>query len=81
MTDWLTWPADLLLRIAGIITGWFVSSDEPSFGGIQTMVAILLLGPLIASIVEGQVVARFARLALQARHPSRAHRKMSGRAP
>jgi hypothetical protein len=65
MPDWLTWPADLLLGIGGIITSWFISKDESSFEGIQTMVAILLLAALVASIVHGQTLAEFARLALQ----------------
>jgi hypothetical protein len=66
MPDWLTWPADLLLGIGGIITSWFISKDESSFEGIQTMVAILLLAALVASIVHGQTLAEFVRLALQA---------------
>jgi hypothetical protein len=66
MPDWLTWPADLLLGIGGIITSWFISKEETSFVGIQTMVAILLLAALVASIVHGQTLAEFVRLALQA---------------
>ena len=66
MPDWLTWPADLLLGIGGIITSWFISKDESSFVDIQTMVAILLLAALVASIVHGQSLTEFVRLALQA---------------
>jgi hypothetical protein len=66
MPDWLTWPADLLLGIGGIITSWFVSKDESSFVGIQTMVAMLVVAALVASIVYGQSLAEFGRLALQA---------------
>src|SRR5262249_8993484 len=28
MLDWLTWPADQLLRIGGVVAGWFFSRDE-----------------------------------------------------
>jgi hypothetical protein len=66
MPDWLTWPADLLLGIGGIITSWVVSKNEPSFVGIQTMVAILVLVALVASVVYGQSLAEFVRLTLQA---------------
>jgi hypothetical protein len=65
MSDWLTWPADLLLGIAGIVTSWFVRTEESSFSGIRTMVAMLLLAALVASIVYGQSLARSARLALR----------------
>ena len=65
MPDWLAWPAELLLGIGGLITSWFVGKDEASFVGIQTMVAILLLAALVASIVYGQSLAEFARLALR----------------
>ncbi len=71
MPDWLTWPADLLLRIGGIITSWFVGKDEISFAGIQTMAAILALAALVASIVYGQSLAEFAWLALQSRRRRR----------
>jgi hypothetical protein len=71
MPDWLTWPADLLLGIGGIVTGWFVGKDEVSFEGIQTMVAILLLAALVAWIACGQSLAEFVRSALQARQKNR----------
>ncbi len=66
MPDWFTWPADMLLSIGGIVTSWFISKDELSFGGIQTMVAILLLAALVGSIVYGQSLADVFRRALQA---------------
>ncbi len=66
MPDWLTWPADLLLGIGGVIASWFVSKDEPSFVAVQMMVATLVLAALVASIVYGQSLAEFVRLALQA---------------
>jgi hypothetical protein len=71
MPDWLTWPADLLLGIGGIVTSWFVSRDEASFTGIQTMVTILLLAALVAWIAGGQSLAEFVRSALQVRQTKR----------
>ncbi len=66
MPDWFTWPSDLLLSIGGMITSCFVSRDVSSFGGIQTMVAILMLAAVVASIVGGQSAAEFFLAALQA---------------
>ena len=59
MSDWLTWPAELLLSIAGIIASCFVSKTEPSFDGIRTMIAILLVAAIVGSIVCGQSFAEF----------------------
>lgn len=61
MLGWLGWIADLLLAIGGIIAGWFVSKDASSFTGIQTMVAMMILTALVASIAYGQSVAEFLR--------------------
>jgi len=32
MLDWLTWPADQLLRIGGVVAGWFFSRDATFHG-------------------------------------------------
>jgi hypothetical protein len=42
MLDWLTWPADQLLRIGGVVAGWFFSKDATSFTVVQMMVATLV---------------------------------------
>ena len=39
MLDWLTWPADQLMRIGGVVAGWFFSKDAISFTAVQMMVA------------------------------------------
>ncbi len=65
MPDWFTWPADLLLSIGGIVTSWFISKDASSFGGIQTMVSMLLLAVLVGCIAYRQSVADVFRLALR----------------
>ena len=33
MLDWLTWPADQLLWIGGVVAGWFFSKDATSDDG------------------------------------------------
>ena len=43
MLDWLTWPADQLLRIGGVVAGWFFSKDATSFTVVQMMFATLVL--------------------------------------
>jgi len=47
MVDWLTWPADLLLSAGGIVAGWFISKDAPSFIVVQMMVATLVLAAIV----------------------------------
>jgi hypothetical protein len=47
MADWLLWPADLLLQAGGIVAGWFISKDAPSFIAVQMMVATLVLAAII----------------------------------
>jgi hypothetical protein len=49
--DWLTWPANLLLRLGAFVASWFVSVDTPSFGVIQMMVATLVLAAVLFLIV------------------------------
>jgi hypothetical protein len=47
MLDWLTWPADQLLRIGGVVAGWFFSKDATSFTVVQMMVATLVLAAFV----------------------------------
>jgi hypothetical protein len=35
MLDWLTWPADFLLWIGGVVAGLFFSKDATSFTVLQ----------------------------------------------
>jgi hypothetical protein len=44
------WLARALLYVAGVVTGWFIAQDAPSFGVTQMAVALLLL-PLFLAIV------------------------------
>jgi hypothetical protein len=47
MTDWLTWPADLLLSAGGFFARWLVSEDEPSFVLLQMAFAILIVAAFV----------------------------------
>jgi hypothetical protein len=50
LLDWLTWPANLLLRAAAVVASWFVSEEAASFVVIQMMVATLVLAAVVALI-------------------------------
>jgi hypothetical protein len=54
MLDWLTWPADQLLWIGGVVAGWFFSKDATSFTVVQMMVATLVLAAFVALLVFWQ---------------------------
>jgi len=61
MLDWLYWPADLLLRAGGVVTGWFVSRDAPGFDVMQMMVATLILAAAVAALVYWRPLVDFWR--------------------
>ncbi len=61
MLDWLTWPADQLLRIGGIVAGWFFSKDATSFTDVQTMFATLVLTAFVALLVFWQNLVEYWR--------------------
>jgi hypothetical protein len=61
MLDWITWPANLLLRAGGAVASLFVSQDVPSFGIIQMMVATLVLAAVITLIVYWQSLVDYWR--------------------
>jgi hypothetical protein len=61
MLDWLTWPATVLLRAGGVVAGWIVSEDAPSFLVIQMMVATLVLAAAVTSIVYLQSLSDYWR--------------------
>jgi hypothetical protein len=35
LVDWLTWPAEQLLRIGGLVAAWFFSEDATGFTLVQ----------------------------------------------
>jgi hypothetical protein len=61
MLDWLTWPADQLLWIGGVVAGWFFSKDATSFTVVQMMVATLVLSALVALLVFWQSLFAYWR--------------------
>jgi hypothetical protein len=56
MLDWLTWPADLILRAGGYVASWFFSQDAISFTVVQMMFATLVLAAFVALIVFWQTL-------------------------
>ena len=61
MLDWLTWPADELLRIGGVVAGWFFSKDAVGFTLVQMMFATIMLAAFIALIVLWQRLIGYYR--------------------
>jgi hypothetical protein len=61
MLDWLTWPANQLLRIGGIVAGWFFSEDATSFTVVQMMFATIVLAAFVALLVCGQSLVEYCR--------------------
>ncbi|MFY9836466.1 MAG: hypothetical protein WAK55_08330, partial [Xanthobacteraceae bacterium] len=48
--DWLTWPADQLLRIGGFVAAWFFSEDATGFTLVQMGFATLVLATLVGDV-------------------------------
>ena len=61
MPDWLTWPADLLLWIGGVVAGWFFSKDAPGFTDVQTAFAALVLAAFVALLVFWRSLFEYCR--------------------
>jgi hypothetical protein len=61
MLDWLTWPADQLLWLDGVVAGWFFSKDATSFTVVQMMVATLVLAAFVALLVFWQSLLEYFR--------------------
>jgi hypothetical protein len=57
--DWLTWPADLLLRAGGFVASWFFSKDATSFTVVQMMFATLVLAAFVSLIVCWQSLLEY----------------------
>jgi hypothetical protein len=67
MLDWLSWPADQLLRIGGVVAGLFFSKDATSFTVIQMMVATLVLAAFVTLLVFWQSLFEYCRSLRKAR--------------
>ena len=61
MLDWLTWPADQLLRVGGVVAGWFFRKDATSFTVVQMMFATLVLAAFVALLVFWQRLVEYCR--------------------
>jgi hypothetical protein len=61
LLDWLTWPADLLLRIGGYVASWFFSEEATSFTVIQMMFATLVLAAFVCLVVCWQTLVQYCR--------------------
>ena len=61
IVDWLTWPADQLLRIGGVVAGWFFSKDATGFTLVQMGFAMLVLAAFVALIVFWQWLVEYCR--------------------
>ena len=61
MLDWLTWPADELLRIGGVVAGWFFSKEATSFTLVQMMFATVVLAAFVTLLVFSQRLLEYCR--------------------
>lgn len=61
IVDWLTWPADQLLRIGGLVAGWFLSNDDTGLTLVQMGFATLVLAAFVALIVFWQALVEYCR--------------------
>jgi hypothetical protein len=61
MLDWLTWPAEQLLWIGGVVAGWFFSKDAPGFTVVQMMFAAMVLTAFVALLVFCQSLFEYCR--------------------
>jgi hypothetical protein len=67
ITDWLTWPGELLLRWGGVVASWFFSEDAVTFTVVQMMFATIVLAAVLALIVFWQRVIEYCRSVWRAR--------------
>jgi hypothetical protein len=61
LVDWLTWPADHLLRIGGVVAAWFFNEDATGFTLVQMGFATLVLATIVALFVFWQALVEYCR--------------------
>ena len=61
IVDWLTWPADELLRIGGVVASWFFNEDATGFTLLQMGFATLVLAAFVAVLVFWQTLVKYLR--------------------
>ncbi len=52
------WIARIVMSIAAVITGWFISTEAPNFGIVQMVVGMLLFVFFVAAAAFGPMVVR-----------------------
>ena len=65
--DWLTRPADWLLKAGGFVDGLFFSEDATSFTVVQMMFATVVLAAFVCLIVFWQSLIEYWRSLRKAR--------------
>jgi hypothetical protein len=71
LSDWLSWPADVLLNVGGWIASWFFDKNAIGFPLEEMMFATLVLAAIIALIVYWDAVIGYWEA--QSRHPTSRH--------
>ncbi len=61
LVDWLTWPADQLLRIGDVVAAWFFSEDATGFTLVRMGFATLVLAAFVVLIVFWQALVEYCR--------------------
>ena len=56
MVDWLTWPAQLILSVGGIVASWFVTKDSLSFVALQRQSRTSPTRLMLALLIQRQQV-------------------------
>jgi len=56
MIDWITWPANILLNVGGVVASWLINKDAPNFDTVQMMSAILVLVAAVSLIAYIQTL-------------------------
>jgi hypothetical protein len=70
-TNWLTWPAEVLLAVTGVVASLVLSRDAPGFPVFQMMLATLLLAAVVFLIVCWQPVVEYTRWRWKSLHMRR----------
>lgn len=52
------WIARIVMSLAAVITGWFISAEAANFGVIQMVVGMLLFVFFVAAAAFGPMVLR-----------------------
>jgi hypothetical protein len=70
MVDWLTWPAELVLKAGGIVASWFVSKHSLGFVALQMGFALLVLTAIVSLFAYLPVLGGYWRSRSQINRPT-----------